>query len=52
VDNKPSILFQELIPYLGKEEIQALAMRADKLTGEGFFPSPDPYRRAFPWPQL
>ena len=47
-----SQLFLELVPYLSKGEIQALVFRAEKLVGEGFFPPPDPYRRAFPWPQL
>ena len=38
--------------YLSPGEIKALKRRAERLVQTGQFPSPDPYRRPFPWPQL
>jgi len=38
--------------YLSKEEILAMADRADRILKLGHFPSPNPYRRPYPWPQI
>ena len=43
---------QEIKLYLSAGEIRALKRRAERLVESGHFPSPDPYRRPFPWPQL
>ncbi|MFM8322827.1 MAG: SCO1664 family protein [Chloroflexota bacterium] len=52
VEGKPSPLALSLQGFLSRGEVRALAARASALaTGDGF-PPPDPYRRAFPWPQI
>ncbi len=52
LNGEPSSLDAELLEYLSFVEVKALKDRADKLVAEGRFPPPDPYRRAFPWPQI
>jgi len=47
-----SELTTELLGYISPSEVRALARRADDLIARGYFPSPDPNRRPFPWPQL
>ncbi len=47
-----SELASELAAFLSRSEVRALAARANRLASDGCFPSPDPYRRAFPWPQI
>lgn len=47
-----SELFEILRKYLSSEEIDALSKRALQLIQSGMFPSPDPHRRHYPWPQL
>ena len=47
-----SELAAELSKYLGRGELKALGERAEMLISAGFFPSPDPMRRPFPWPQI
>jgi hypothetical protein len=51
-DTEPSRLWKDLLDYLSNAEIRALVERARKLSLAGRFPPPDPYRRAFPWPQI
>ncbi len=41
-----------LLNYLSKGEVRAMIQRAEELVQAGVFPSPDPFRRAFPWPQI
>jgi hypothetical protein len=41
-----------LEPYISREEIYALADRADVLLASSQFPPPSPFRRPYPWPQL
>ena len=38
--------------YLSPVEIKAIAQRIDQLLEAGRFPSPNPYRRPYPWPQI
>jgi uncharacterized repeat protein (TIGR03843 family) len=45
-------LYKELIAHIDVMEIKALLLRADSLVTSGVFPSPDPLRRPFPWPQI
>jgi uncharacterized repeat protein (TIGR03843 family) len=52
VKGEPSTLALELEEYLSHAEVRALQDRADRLVASGRFPPPDPYRRAFPWPQI
>jgi uncharacterized repeat protein (TIGR03843 family) len=52
VGGLPSSLALSLQNYLSRSEIRALGQRAEMLASSGYFPSPDPSRRAFPWPQL
>lgn len=52
VDGGQSPLAVELLEYLSRGEIRALAARANQLVTTGVFPAPDPYRRPFPWPQI
>ncbi|OGO33741.1 MAG: hypothetical protein A2W35_12300 [Chloroflexi bacterium RBG_16_57_11] len=52
VNGAPSPLAIELMGYLSRGEVRALGGRAERLAAAGRFPSPDPYRRAFPWPQI
>lgn len=47
-----SELTTQLLAYISLAEVRALARRADDLILSGSFPSPDPYRRPYPWPQL
>lgn len=51
-NGQPSELAGRLLEHLSRGEIKALARRAEQLVEQGVFPPPDPYRRAFPWPQL
>jgi hypothetical protein len=39
-------------PYLNKDEIAALAARAEDIVSSAHFPPPNPYRRPYPWPQI
>ena len=41
-----------LAQLLSPAELDALAMRIDKLTAIGLFPAPHPDRRPFPWPPV
>jgi hypothetical protein len=52
VNGTPSELFVTLMSCLSRGEVRALAARGDRLVAAGRFPAPDPYRRAFPWPQV
>lgn len=52
VEGSPSGLAASLQAYLSPAEVNALASRAAKLVEMGRFPSPDPDRRPFPWPQI
>jgi hypothetical protein len=52
VNGEPSTLAVELMGYLSNGEVRALGGRAERLVTSGRFPAPDPYRRAFPWPQI
>ena len=47
-----SPLAQALRAYLSMAEVQALARRLDAIVAQGVFPSPNPYRRPYPWPQI
>ncbi len=38
--------------HLSQTEIKAIATRVDRLLEIGRFPSPNPYRRPYPWPQI
>jgi uncharacterized repeat protein (TIGR03843 family) len=49
---EPPVIVQALQPYLNSREIKALADRSRKLLLANRFPSPNPYRRPYPWPQL
>jgi uncharacterized repeat protein (TIGR03843 family) len=51
-NGQPSALASSLMPYLSRGEVRALGGRAERLADSGRFPAPDPYRRAFPWPQI
>jgi uncharacterized repeat protein (TIGR03843 family) len=52
VNGEPSELAAQLMGYLSRGEVRALGGRAQRLAASGRFPAPDPYRRAFPWPQI
>jgi uncharacterized repeat protein (TIGR03843 family) len=52
VNGEPSELALQLMGYLSRGEVRALGSRAERLAASGRFPAPDPYRRAFPWPQI
>ncbi len=52
IEGHPSELANRLSVYLSRGEVRALAGRAAALAVNGVFPPPDPYRRAFPWPQI
>jgi hypothetical protein len=52
VNGSPSELAVTLMSCLSRSEVRALAARGDRLVAGGRFPVPDPYRRAFPWPQV
>jgi uncharacterized repeat protein (TIGR03843 family) len=47
-----SALESKLLPYLNREEIAAMASRADRLLAIGRFPNPHPNRRPYPWPPV
>jgi hypothetical protein len=47
-----SVLESKLLPYLNREEIAAMASRADRLLATGRFPNPHPNRRPYPWPPV
>jgi hypothetical protein len=51
-DGSLSELASTLLPYISREEIFALADRADALLASGRFPPPSPFRRPYPWPQI
>jgi hypothetical protein len=42
----------QLSPFLNRDEIGALARRAEKFASIGYYPHPDPDRRPYPWPQI
>lgn len=42
----------QLKAYISAGELKALRRRAERLVTSGRFPTPDPYRRPFPWPQI
>lgn len=48
----PSDLRDNLLSYLNKEEITALASRARTLVAGGRFPPPSSTHRPYPWPQI
>jgi hypothetical protein len=50
--DSPDSLAYRLVKYLSKDEIQALRERAGQLIARPVFPTPDPDRRPFPYPQL
>jgi len=50
--DEQSEISKRLSSYLSQAEIRALIRRADGLVKAGVFPSPDPYRRPYPWPQI
>jgi hypothetical protein len=52
VSGAPSELASGLMTCLSRGEVRALGSRAERLVASGRFPAPDPYRRAFPWPQI
>jgi uncharacterized repeat protein (TIGR03843 family) len=52
VNGSPSELGVRLMRWLSRGEVRALGARAERLVASGRFPAPDPYRRAFPWPQI
>ena len=52
VNGLTSELAVQLMGYLSRGEVRALGSRAERLAASGRFPAPDPYRRAFPWPQI
>jgi uncharacterized repeat protein (TIGR03843 family) len=52
VNGAPSELAASLMNCLSRSEVRVLALRAERLVASGRFPAPDPYRRAFPWPQI
>jgi uncharacterized repeat protein (TIGR03843 family) len=45
-------LYGHLLQFISPTEIRALARRADNLITAGYFPTPDPFRRPYPWPQI
>ena len=45
-------LFSILKNYLSSAEVNAVAERVQHLIQSGVYPSPDPERRHYPWPQL
>jgi uncharacterized repeat protein (TIGR03843 family) len=51
-DGSLSELALTLLPYISREEIFALADRAEALLASGRFPPPSPFRRPYPWPQI
>ena len=52
VNGMPSELATSLSSCLSRGEVRSLGSRAERLVAGGRFPAPDPYRRAFPWPQI
>lgn len=52
VDGAYSELAASMLTCLSRREVRALGLRAERLVATGRFPAPDPYRRAFPWPQI
>lgn len=50
--DEPNEFTGQLLAYLSRAELRALARRAAGLVAGGVFPSPDPNRRPYPWPQL
>ena len=49
---EPESLSARLRKYLLAGEVRALLTRAQNLVESAHFPTPDPKRRQFPWPQL
>ena len=45
-------LTAELEALLDAEEVEAVAVRIDRLLGDGRFPEPEPGVRPFPWPPI
>lgn len=43
---------QEILRYISQAELRALIRRVEQLLSSQKFPTPDPYRRPFPWPQI
>ncbi len=52
LEGKPSEFADQLHKHLSRGEVRALMQRARQIANAGVFPPPDPYRRAFPWPQI
>lgn len=52
VNGAPSEMAASLMTCLSRSEVRVLGSRAERLVASGRFPAPDPYRRAFPWPQI
>jgi hypothetical protein len=52
VNGTPSEMAASLMTCLSRSEVRVLGSRAERLVASGRFPAPDPYRRAFPWPQI
>ncbi|MBN2549478.1 MAG: SCO1664 family protein [Anaerolineales bacterium] len=49
---EPSPLAKALLEHLSQAELRAMIRRGEKLLAAGQFPSPDPARRPYPWPQI
>ncbi len=43
---------EQLLNYLSYPELKAMTLRANFILADGVFPSPDPSRRSFPWPEI
>lgn len=52
INGNRSLLADSISAHLNSEEIEAIAMRLSGLIASGCFPSPDPDRRHYPWPQI
>jgi len=50
-DQNSELIF-ELSKYISILEIESIQRRIEQIIKIGVFPSPDPHRRAFPWPQV
>lgn len=47
-----SIIVEQLCNYLSQVEIKAMVSRLTDLINNGKFPSPNPNRRYYPWPEI
>jgi uncharacterized repeat protein (TIGR03843 family) len=52
LSGEQSELAIQLTGFLSPAEVRALSRRAAGLVASGKFPSPDPSRRPYPWPQI